>query len=100
VREIVIDTETTGLDPLNGDRIVEIGAVELINRSPTGQTFYRYLNPEGFYLLSDARQFLFEGAPTVYDIAVRLGCSSLPRVATDAFFCSRNALTASLHSII
>ena len=46
VREIVIDTETTGLDPLNGDRIVEIGAVELINRSPTGQTFYRYLNPE------------------------------------------------------
>jgi hypothetical protein len=54
----------------------------------------------GFYLLSDARQFLFEGAPTVYDIAVRLGCSSLPRVATDAFFCSRNALTASLHSII
>ena len=46
MREIVIDTETTGLDPLNGDRIVEIGAVELINRSPTGQTFYRYLNPE------------------------------------------------------
>jgi DNA polymerase III epsilon subunit-like protein len=37
MREIVIDTETTGLDPLNGDRIVEIGAVALINRSPTGQ---------------------------------------------------------------
>jgi DNA polymerase III epsilon subunit-like protein len=38
MRHIVIDTETTGLDPLNGDRIVEIGAVELINRAPTGQT--------------------------------------------------------------
>ena len=43
MREIVIDTETTGLDPLNGDRIVEIGAVALINRSPTGQTYHRYL---------------------------------------------------------
>jgi DNA polymerase III subunit epsilon len=45
MREIVIDTETTGLDPLNGDRIVEIGAVELINRA-TGQTFHCYLCPE------------------------------------------------------
>jgi DNA polymerase III subunit epsilon len=41
MREIVIDTETTGLDPLGGHRVVEIGAVELINRSPTGQTFHR-----------------------------------------------------------
>jgi DNA polymerase-3 subunit epsilon len=40
MREIVIDTETTGLDPLNGDRIVEIWAVELVNRSLTGQTFH------------------------------------------------------------
>jgi DNA polymerase-3 subunit epsilon len=46
VREIVIDTETTGLDPLDGHRIVEIGAIELINRSPTGKTFHCYLNPE------------------------------------------------------
>ena len=46
MREIVIDTETPGLDPLNGDRVVEIGAVELINRSPTGQTFHRYLCPQ------------------------------------------------------
>ena len=44
MREIVVDT--TGLDPLGGDRIVEIGAVELINRAPTGRTFHRYLNPE------------------------------------------------------
>ena len=41
MREIVIDTEATGLDPLNGDRVVEIGAVELINRAPTGQMFHR-----------------------------------------------------------
>jgi DNA polymerase-3 subunit epsilon len=46
MREIVIDTETTGLDPLNGDRVVEIGAVELVNRSPTGNTFHCYLCPQ------------------------------------------------------
>jgi DNA polymerase-3 subunit epsilon len=46
MREIVIDTETTGLDPLNGDRIVEIGAVELVDRAVTGNTFHRYLCPE------------------------------------------------------
>jgi DNA polymerase III subunit epsilon len=46
MREIVIDTETTGLDPLDGHRVIEIGAVELINRSPTGHTFHRYLCPE------------------------------------------------------
>jgi DNA polymerase-3 subunit epsilon len=45
MREIVIDTETTGLDPLNGDRIVKVGAVELINCAPTGQTFHRYVCP-------------------------------------------------------
>jgi len=44
--EIVIDTETTGLDPLDGHRIVEIGAVELTNSAPTGQTFHCYLCPE------------------------------------------------------
>jgi DNA polymerase III epsilon subunit-like protein len=46
VREIVVDTETTGLGPSDGHRIVEIGASELINRSPNGQTFHRYLNPD------------------------------------------------------
>jgi DNA polymerase-3 subunit epsilon len=46
MREIVFDTETTGLDPLNGDRLVEIGCIELINRFPTGRVFHRYLNPE------------------------------------------------------
>lgn len=46
MREIVFDTETTGVDPRGGDRIVEIGCVELIGLNPTGRTFHRYLNPE------------------------------------------------------
>src|SRR5271154_3264560 len=46
MREIVFDTETTGLDPLQGDRLVEIGCVELVNRFPTGKTFHYYFNPE------------------------------------------------------
>jgi len=46
MREIVLDTETTGLDPLDGHRLVEIGCVELINRIPSGQTFHSYFNPE------------------------------------------------------
>lgn len=46
LREIILDTETTGLDPAKGDRIVEIGAVELINHLPTGRTFHVYINPE------------------------------------------------------
>jgi DNA polymerase III subunit epsilon len=46
MREIVLDTETTGLDPLRGDRLVEVGCVEIFNRMPTGQTFHRYINPQ------------------------------------------------------
>src|ERR1700709_2545078 len=46
MREIVLDTETTGLDPLRGDRLVEIGCVEIINRMPTGESFHRHINPE------------------------------------------------------
>ena len=46
MREIVLDTETTGLDPDQGHKIVEIGCVELINHMPTGRTFQEYLNPE------------------------------------------------------
>ncbi|MDX1717666.1 MAG: DNA polymerase III subunit epsilon [Anderseniella sp.] len=46
MREIVLDTETTGLDPATGDRIVEIGAVELVNHVPTGNYYHQYINPE------------------------------------------------------
>ena len=46
MREIVLDTETTGFDPSSGDRIVEIGAVELSGHMPTGRTYHQYINPE------------------------------------------------------
>lgn len=46
MREIVLDTETTGLDPDTGDRLVEIGAVELLNHLPTGRTWHRHLDPQ------------------------------------------------------
>ena len=46
MREIVLDTETTGLDPAQGHRLVELGCIELLNRIPTGATFHKYLNPE------------------------------------------------------
>jgi DNA polymerase-3 subunit epsilon len=46
MREIVFDTETTGLDPRKGDRLVEIAAVELVNHIPTGRTFHAHINPE------------------------------------------------------
>jgi DNA polymerase-3 subunit epsilon len=46
MREIVFDTETTGVNPATGDRLVEIGCVELINRCPTGREYHAYFNPE------------------------------------------------------
>jgi DNA polymerase-3 subunit epsilon len=46
MREIVLDTETTGLDPNQGHRLVEVGCVELLNRIPTGASFHKYVNPE------------------------------------------------------
>lgn len=46
LREIVLDTETTGLDPASGHRIVEIGCIELINHIPSGNTWHQYVNPE------------------------------------------------------
>ena len=46
MREIVLDTETTGLDPNDGHRVVEIGGIELWNRVPTGKTYHQYIDPE------------------------------------------------------
>lgn len=46
MREIIFDTETTGLDPKSGDRMVEIGCIEMVNRVPTGNTFHAYFNPD------------------------------------------------------
>ena len=46
MREIILDTETTGLNASSGDRIVEIGCIELLNQVPTGNFFHTYVNPE------------------------------------------------------
>jgi DNA polymerase III subunit epsilon len=74
MREIVLDTETTGLSPSEGHRIVEIGAVELINHIPSGEVFHTYINPErqmpkeaeAVHGLSDAK---LKGEPIFKSIA-------------------------------
>ncbi len=74
MREIVLDTETTGLDPLQGHRLVEVGCIELLNRIPTGATFHSYLNPErevpaeAFAIHGLATEFL-KDKPRFADIA-------------------------------
>src|ERR1700691_611612 len=77
MREIVLDTETTGLDPLRGERLVEIGCVEIFNRMPTGQTFHRYINPqrdmpaEAFAVHGLSSEFLAD-KPLFVDVVDRL----------------------------
>ncbi len=77
MREIVLDTETTGLDPAAGHRIVEIGCVELINHVPTGTVFHKYVNPErdvpaeAFAVHGLGEDFLFT-QPLFSDIAGEL----------------------------
>ena len=74
MREIVLDTETTGLDPNQGHRVVEVGCIELLNRIPTGATFHSYLNPErevpaeAFAIHGLATEFL-KDKPRFEDIA-------------------------------
>jgi DNA polymerase-3 subunit epsilon len=93
MREVVFDTETTGLSPLTGDRMVEIGCVELVNKVETGRTFHAYFNPqrsmpagaEAVHGLSDA--FLFDKplfADQVEDLLDFLG--DCPLVAHNAAF--------------
>jgi DNA polymerase III subunit epsilon len=93
MREIVFDTETTGLDPLQGDRLVEIGCIELINRFPTGQTFHCYFNPErdmpetAFKIHGLSVEFLKDKplfAQRVADLVAFLG--DAPLVAHNAMF--------------
>jgi DNA polymerase-3 subunit epsilon len=77
MREIIFDTETTGLDPASGDRLVEIGCLELLNSIPTGQTFHVYLDPqrdmpqEAFAIHGLSREFL-TGKPLFASIATDL----------------------------
>ena len=56
LREIVMDTETTGLDARKGDRLIEIGCIELVNRIPSGREYHQYINPDGRDVHPDAER--------------------------------------------
>jgi DNA polymerase III subunit epsilon len=92
MREIVFDTETTGLDPYQGDRLVEIGCVELLNGFPTGQSFHRYLNPErdvpegAFRVHGLSREFLLD-KPLFAEI-----CDEFLEFVADAPLVAHNAM--------
>ena len=74
MREVVLDTETTGLDPLSGHRVVEIGCVELVNHVASGRTYHQYVNPErdmppeAFAVHGLSAEFL-SGHPVFADVA-------------------------------
>lgn len=73
-RQIVLDTETTGLDPAEGHRIIEIGCVELMNRRLTGNNFHQYINPErnideGAIAVHGLTNAMLSDKPTFWDIA-------------------------------
>ena len=74
MREVVLDTETTGLDPASGDRIVEIGCVELINHMPSGKTYHQYVNPqrdvpEGAFRVHGLSEAFLSEYPSFVEIA-------------------------------
>ncbi|WP_339861472.1 DNA polymerase III subunit epsilon [Paremcibacter congregatus] len=73
MREIVFDTETTGFDPFNGDRLVEIGCVEVENFLPTGNVYHQYVNPErdmpeGAFKIHGLSEEFLKGYPTFAEI--------------------------------
>ena len=77
MRQIVLDTETTGLEPELGHRIIEIGCIELVNRRPSGRTFHKYLNPEreieeGALAVHGITRADLDGKPRFSDIAEEL----------------------------
>ncbi len=77
MRQVVLDTETTGLEPELNHRVIEIGCVELVNRRPTGRTFHRYLNPErdiddGALAVHGIARTDLDGQPRFADIAEEL----------------------------
>ncbi|KAB2883807.1 MAG: DNA polymerase III subunit epsilon [Pseudorhodoplanes sp.] len=93
MREIIFDTETTGLDPAQGHRLIEIGCIELVNRFPTGKVFHRYFNPqrdvpaEAFAIHGLSTEFLKDHP--LFESAVEefLGfVEDAPLVAHNAFF--------------
>lgn len=73
MREIVLDTETTGLDPINGDRLVEIGCVEVFNHIATGKTYHQYVNPQrdmpaGAFAVHGLSEEFLSGHPVFADV--------------------------------
>jgi DNA polymerase III epsilon subunit len=73
MREIVLDTETTGLDPINGDRLVEIGCVEVFNHIATGETYHQYINPQrdmpaGAFAVHGLSEEFLSGYPVFRDV--------------------------------
>jgi DNA polymerase-3 subunit epsilon len=77
MRQIVLDTETTGLEPELGHRIIEIGCVEIVNRRVTGRTFHRYLNPEraideGAMAVHGIKRADLDGKPKFAEVAEEL----------------------------
>jgi DNA polymerase-3 subunit epsilon len=77
MRQVVLDTETTGLEPELNHRVIEIGCVELVNRRPSGRTFHRYLNPEreiddGALAVHGIARTDLDGQPRFADIAEEL----------------------------
>jgi DNA polymerase III subunit epsilon len=74
MREIILDTETTGLDPAKGDRLVEIGCIETLNQIPTGRDFHRYVDPkramseDAFRVHGLSTEFL-AGKPEFHEVA-------------------------------
>ena len=77
MRQIILDTETTGLEHAAGHRIIEIGCVEMVNRRITGQKFHRYVNPEreidaGALAVHGIELAQLKGAPKFADIVVEL----------------------------
>ena len=92
MREIVFDTETTGLDPYQGDRLVEIGCVELMNGFPTGNSFHYYLNPErdvpeGAFLVHGLSAEFLKDKPLFSDI-----CEEFLNFVGDAPLVAHNAM--------
>jgi DNA polymerase-3 subunit epsilon len=93
VREIVFDTETTGIDPSDGHRVVEIGCIEIVNLIPSGQTFHCYVNPErdmpveAFNVHGLSEEFL-RGHPVFADVAEDL----LAFVGEDSRLVAHNAM--------
>lgn len=92
MREIVFDTETTGFDPFQGDRVVEIGCVEMKNGVPTGETYHQYINPErempeGAFKIHGLSTEFLKGHPVFSQVAQDF----LDFVGTDSNLVAHNA---------